>query len=65
MIYILDVCSQDQRDLNSHQQHCLLHLLYNLVGENISGRGSALPSRGSGSLLAAVKHTFFDVFLVV
>ena len=47
-------CSEDQRDLNSHQQRGLLSLLQPLAGENTPGRRTALPDRGSGPLLAPV-----------
>ena len=54
---IFDVCSEDQRDLNSHEQYFLLDTLHLLVGENAPGRRAALPSGGPGSLLATVSQS--------
>ena len=49
---IFDDCSEDQRDLNSHEQYFLLDTLHLLVGENAEGRRAALPGGGPSSLLA-------------
>ena len=57
-VYLIFACSEDQRDLNPHQQRGLLSLLQSLAGENIPGRGTSLPAGGSGPLLAPVREAF-------